>query len=96
MSKAAQEMANIFINIAKLPIAQLGPRTLYFLVFLFLSGSAGLIFLNYLLKRKLYDKLRCTSLSQHTRLLEKHRLFLERQSLRDNLQENLQENQFQS
>ena len=58
MSKAAQEMANIFINIAKLPIAQLGPRTLYFLVFLFLSGSAGLIFLNYLLKRKLYDKLR--------------------------------------
>ena len=95
MSKAAQEMANIFINIAKLPIAQLGPRTLYFLVFLFLSGSAGLIFLNYLLKRKLYDKLRCNP-AYHTRLLEKHRLFLERQSLRDNLQENLQENQFQS
>jgi hypothetical protein len=54
MSKAAQEMANMFINVAKLPIAQLGPWTLYILVFIFLTGSGGLVVLNFLLKRRLY------------------------------------------
>lgn len=45
---------HVFASIANLPLAQIGPKTLYFLVFLFFSSGTVLVYLNYYLKRKLY------------------------------------------
>jgi hypothetical protein len=43
----------VFASIAHLPLAQIGPKTLYLLVFLLFASGTVLVSLNYYLKRKL-------------------------------------------